>query len=81
MCNDSYSINVLFIIYIEQKKTDCLCDPDATNKLSFQLTLKAPCKLLALISQMILEDKTFYIGIDDVYDEDDGRCCMGILFY
>ena len=31
-----------------------------------------------LINQMVLEDKTFDI-VDGDYDEDDGRCCMGIL--
>ena len=75
MCNDSYSINVLLLIDIEQNKTNCLCDPDATNKFSFQLTLQAAgcMQNLALINQMVLEDKTFEI-IDG-----DGRCCMGIL--
>ena len=33
---------------------------------------------LALINQMVLEDKTFDI-FDGDYDEDDGRCCMDIL--
>ena len=33
---------------------------------------------LALINQMVLEDKMFDI-VDGNYDDDDGRCCMCIL--
>ena len=35
-------------------------------------------QILALINQMVSEDKTFDI-VDGDYDEDDGRCCIGIL--
>ena len=67
------------MIDIEQKKTNCLCNPNAANKLSSNLTLQGTMQNLSLINQMVLEDKTFDIDIDDVYDEDDGRCCMCIL--
>ena len=53
MCDDSYSIIFLFMMDIELKKTNLSCDPDAGNKLSFQ-----PMQNLALINQIILEDKT-----------------------
>ena len=53
MCDDSYSIIFLFMMDIELKETNRSCDPDAGNKLSFQ-----PMQNLALLNQIILEDKT-----------------------
>ena len=35
------------------------CDPDAANKLSFSLPKAAPHKNLALIGQVVLEEKMF----------------------